>query len=189
MNARLATLTVAVVLGLSASSTVRAQAPAVSSTAAAEARRLQAESERLEAIAGETELKSAPREIDFGAQLLRSFLVLAGVCLFAYLILGKLLPRIMRLTPSGRRAMFGVESRGLVEVIDRLPLEPRRVVYVLKVGDRHLLVGSAEQGMNVLARLSEQDIAAAKLAATKTARTGGIAGGLIGRLSKKEEQS
>lgn len=166
-----------------------AQEQASSSTAAAEARRLKAEADKLEAIAESSELKSAPKELDFGAQLLRSFIVLTGVCLFAYLVLGKALPRIMRLTPSGRRAMFGVESRGVVEVIDRLPLEPRRVVYVLKVGDSHFLVGSAEQGLSTLARLANEDVEAAKLSAEKAARGSGIAGGLIGRLSKKEEQT
>ena len=109
--------------------------------------------------------------------------------MFAYLVLGKGLPRLMRMTPSGRRAMFGVESRGVVEVIDRLPLEPRRVVYVLKVGQSHFLVASAEQGMSLISRLSDEDVESAKLIAERAARGSSLAGGLLGRLSKKEEQT
>lgn len=166
-----------------------AQEALPSSTTALEARRIREESERLEAIAAAEELRPESREIDFGAQLARSFLMLAGVVLFTYLVLGKGLPRLMRLTPAGRRVMIGVESRGLIEVVDRLPLEPRRLVYVLKVGQAHYLVGSAEQGMTLLAELASEDIDAAKQLAEKAARTSGLTSGLLGRLGKKEGQS
>lgn len=183
------TLLFAIVLLVASLSPVFAQTPAPTSTTAAEALRLKEESDRLEAIAAAAELRPAPREIDFGAQLLRSLLVLAGVCVFAYLVLGKALPRLMRMTSSGRRAMYGVESRGVVEVIDRLPLEPRRVIYVLKVGGSHFLVGSVEQGMSMIARLSDEDVESAKAIAERAARGAGLAGGLFGRLSKKEGQT
>lgn len=166
-----------------------AEEPPATSTVASEARRLRAESERLEAIAAADEPRPEPREMDFGAQLLKSFFMLAGVVIFTYLVLGKGLPRVMRMTPTGRRVMIGAESRGLVEVVDRLPLEPRRILYVLKVGNSHFLVGSGEQGMTTLAKLEPEDLEAAKEIADKAARSSGFAGGLLGRLGKKEEQS
>lgn len=189
MNARARTLLVSALMLAMPGVPAWAQEAAPTSTAAAEARRIRQEAARLEAIAAAEDRDPEPREIDFGAQLLRSFLMLGAVVVFTYLVLGKGLPRLMRLTPGGRRVMIGVETRGLVEVVDRLPLEPRRLVYVLKVGNSHFLVASAEQGMTTLAKLENEDIEAAQDAAEKAAKGSGLTSGLLGRLGKKEGQS
>jgi flagellar biogenesis protein FliO len=41
-------------------------------------------------------------------------------------------------------------SGGRLEVVDRLGLEPRRSVYVLRIGSRYVAVASTEAGMQVL---------------------------------------
>ena len=79
-------------------------------------------------------------------------------CLLAYLILGKLLPKILQLTPAGRRGLTATAPKGLITIIDRLPLDARRSVCVVKVGDEHFLVGVTDQAMTMLSKLDLADL-------------------------------
>ena len=81
-------------------------------------------------------------------------------CLLAYLILGKLLPKILQLTPAGRRGLTATAPQGLITIIDRLPLDARRSVCVVKVGDEHFLVGVTDQAMTMLSKLDLTELGA-----------------------------
>ena len=96
------------------------------------------------------------------AQLVQMFVVLGGVCLLAYVVLGKLLPRIVRGTTP-------LAKRRILEVVDRLPIDPRRSILVVEMASRYFLVGITEQGITLLSRLDEDDVKAA-LAATRDRR-------------------
>lgn len=116
----------------------------------------------------------------FGA-LLQMVLVLGVVCALAYLLLGKVLPKIMRVqTPTAPHRML--------EIVDRLPLDPRRSIMVIKLGGRFFLVGATEQGINLLSRLETEEVeealatAAARRDSTSLSR---FAGNLLSR-SRKE---
>ncbi len=65
---------------------------------------------------------------------------------------------------AGRR--FGVpQMRGPMQLLGRLPLEPRRAICLVKIGDKLLVVGTSEAGVTKLAELD-----AAELPETTTER-------------------
>ena len=123
----------------------------------AELARLEAEAARLDAINAGTERG----EVDgptLGAQLVKMIIMLTAVCLLAYLLLGRLLPKLMQLNPAVRHSMTAMPPRGLIAVVDRLSLDPKRTVYVIRVGEELFLVGVTEQGMNMLSKLVLEDL-------------------------------
>lgn len=54
---------------------------------------------------------------------------------------------------AARRAGVG-RAMGPVELLARLPLEPRRAIYVVRVLDRVLIIGSSEAGLKRLGQLA-----------------------------------
>lgn len=79
----------------------------------------------------------------YGELLLTSLLVLALVGGAAWLGL-----RLVARWLEGRRVGTGVT------VVGRVPLEPRRALYVVEAGGRRLLVGSSEGGVTLLTELA-----------------------------------
>lgn len=55
---------------------------------------------------------------------------------------------------AARRAGLG-RAMGPVELLARLPLEPRRCIYVVRVLDQVLIIGSSEAGLAKLGQLEE----------------------------------
>src|SRR5512140_1661209 len=87
----------------------------------------------------------------YGDLLVTSLVVLGGVCIAAF--------AIVRL--AGRWFATG-RSRGaqLLDVVARLPLEPRRSLYVVEVAGKTLLVGTSEMGLSVLSELDGGELRA-----------------------------
>ncbi|HEX4418000.1 MAG TPA: flagellar biosynthetic protein FliO [Kofleriaceae bacterium] len=85
----------------------------------------------------------------YGDLLVTSLLVLGGVCVAAFVVV-RLLGRLLS---TGR-------ARGahLLDVIARLPLEPRRSLYVVQVAGKTLLVGTSEMGLSVLSELDAGEV-------------------------------
>lgn len=95
---------------------------------------------------------SPPMANDLGdplTALIRMILVLAGVLLLAYLILHKGLGKLGAKLRQGR----------LIRVIDRVGLEPKKTLYLVEVGNRHVLLGSGEGGIRFLTELDPADTA------------------------------
>jgi flagellar protein FliO/FliZ len=129
------------------------------STEAAERKRLEKLAQELDQVAKESGFTG---ELDrpkssasgFGAAFTKMILVLGGVCVLAYIILGKVLPRVMRVpAPSG--------AHRIVSVVDRLPIDPKRSVLVLRVADAHYLVGVTDHNISLIAKLAEEQISQA----------------------------
>jgi flagellar protein FliO/FliZ len=85
----------------------------------------------------------------YGDLLVTSLLVLGAVCIAAFIavrVLGRLLA-------TGR-------ARGthLLDVVARVPLEPRRSLYVVEVAGKTLLVGTSEMGLSVLSELDGGEV-------------------------------
>jgi flagellar protein FliO/FliZ len=91
----------------------------------------------------------------YGWLLLRTLLALAGVCLLAYVVLRFLSKRVYGAQAGG----------GLMRVVARLPLEPRRSLYLVEVAGRYLLVGTGENGAPTT--LAEIDAATVKASAAE----------------------
>ena len=82
--------------------------------------------------------------VSYGDLLVTSLLVLGAVCVAAFIAV-----RVFgRLIATGR-------TRGahIMDVIARVPLEPRRSLYVVEVAGKTLLVGTSEMGLSVLTEL------------------------------------
>jgi len=79
--------------------------------------------------------------------LLKMVFVLAGVCLLAFASLKWGLKRFV--APDG--------ARSGMRVVTRLPIEPRRSILVVRVGPRHLVLGSSEAGIQPLGELSAEE--------------------------------
>ena len=78
----------------------------------------------------------------YGEMLVGSLLVLGLVCLIAWVVV-----RI------GTRRFWGPRTGGVLDVVARVPLEPRRSLYVVEVAGKTLLVGTSEMGLSVLSEL------------------------------------
>lgn len=90
-----------------------------------------------------------------GAYLASTTIALVAVCALAVLSLRLL----------GRRR----PERGAMRVIERLPLEARRTLYLVEVGGRCFLVGAGEGGMASLAELDPGQVKAPAAAETRGA--------------------
>jgi flagellar protein FliO/FliZ len=79
--------------------------------------------------------------------LVGSLLVLGLVCLAAWLIVR-----------FGARRWVGARGgrSGVLDVVARVPLEPRRSLYVVEVAGKTLLVGTSEMGLSVLSELDRE---------------------------------
>lgn len=134
-----------------------AKAPATASSQAqglerTEAERLAAEAERLDEIAAGGQHPSEP--VDLTASIVRMVLVFGFVALLAYLLLGKLLPRLLKI-PAMRA------PRGLGEVVDRMPIDAQRSLMVVKMTDRYFFLGMTEHSIQLLAELDPEALEAA----------------------------
>ena len=90
----------------------------------------------------------------YGDLLVTSLIVLGVVCVAAFVAV-----RLFgRLLSTGR-------ARGahLMNVVSRVPLEPRRSLYVVEVAGKTLLVGTSEMGLSVLTELDAAAVAARRV--------------------------
>lgn len=94
---------------------------------------------------------AAPAAGGYGELALTSLLVLVVVCVVV-LVAARYAGRWL----GGRRT--GAE---LVTVRARVPLEPRRSLYLVEVGGRTLLLGSSEGGVTLLTELAAGEVPAA----------------------------
>ena len=85
----------------------------------------------------------------YGDLVVTSLLGLGAVCIAAFIAV-----RLFgRLLATGR-------ARGahLLDVVARVPLEPRRSLYVVEVAGKTLLVGTSEMGLSVLSELDASEV-------------------------------
>ena len=86
----------------------------------------------------------------YGELLVSSVVVLGVVCVIAWAIVR-----------FGARWIVGARGRARgMDVVARLPLEPRRSLYVVEVAGKTLLVGTSEMGLNVLSELDGERVRA-----------------------------
>jgi flagellar biogenesis protein FliO len=125
---------------------------------------------------------SSPGERSLFQAIFQMILVLGAICLLAYLVLGKLLPKLLRIEAP-------VAQKRIMHVIDRLPVDQRRSIVVMRIGGLYFLVGITEHGISLISRLDADDVETAlESAEAPTPKLGKIAGVLLGR-SEKESRS
>jgi flagellar protein FliO/FliZ len=87
-----------------------------------------------------------------GWTLARTLLLLLAVLASIYLTLNVGLRKLMGLQGVGGG------RQNLVSVVERVPLDQRRALFVLKAADEYLLVGSGEGGLQLLSKLDTQAV-------------------------------
>jgi len=87
-----------------------------------------------------------------GWMLTRTLLLFGGVVASIYLTLNVGLRKLMGLqgVPMGRPSV--------VSVLERVPLDQRRTLFVLKAADEYLLVGGGESGLQLLSKLDTEAV-------------------------------
>jgi len=83
----------------------------------------------------------------YGVALLQTLLALVAVCILAWVVLKW----------ASRRGLGLGAGGGRVRVLERIALDPRRSLYLVKVGDRVLLIGAGDGGAPAM--LAEVDAA------------------------------
>lgn len=89
---------------------------------------------------------------NLGWTLVRTLLLLGAVVVSIYLTLNVGLRRLMGLQN------VGVGRQSVVTVLERVPLDQRRTLFVLKAADEYLLVGGGEGGLQLLSKLDTQAV-------------------------------
>lgn len=74
------------------------------------------------------------------------------VCVLAWVIIKWLFPKMIR-NPLTRKG-------GPIRILARYALEPRKAIYILKIGEKYLALASGDRVFTVLAELTETDLAA-----------------------------
>ena len=87
----------------------------------------------------------------YGDLLITSLVVLMAVCIAAFVVV----KFVGRFLATGR-----VRGAHLLDVVARVPLEPRRSLYVVEVAGKTLLVGTSEMGLSVLTELDANEVRA-----------------------------
>jgi flagellar biosynthetic protein FliP len=101
--------------------------------------------------------------IDMGVlDYLKLVLVLGFILALAFLVLRVGLPRI-----TGARNL----PPGAIQVAAQYPLEPKKNLYVIRVGEEYFLLGTTESGMQYLTTLDQNPIEAAAAKAEPAPRT------------------
>ena len=94
-----------------------------------------------------------PLTTSYGASLLQTLLALAAVCILAWVVLK---------WGAKKGLTFGARGRH-IQLIERVPLDPRRSLSLVRVGGKILLIGVGDGAAPVLLKeLSEGDLEAHK---------------------------
>ncbi len=130
---------------------VPAPTPAVEPAPAAEDPQARRRAVR-EELAREQDQALGEDDVGMGAMLFRTFVVLGVVILSIYLTLNFGLRRLM-----GLKAPLGMT--GVVTVVERVALDQRRALFVVKAGGEYLLVGGGGEGaLSLLCKLSAEEV-------------------------------
>lgn len=87
--------------------------------------------------------------LSFGWLLVKTILAMAFILALAYVVIRYLFPLFR----------MGAQSRGSnIRIIDRAGLEPRRSLFIVRIGKKLALLGTSEQGISKLMDLEEEDL-------------------------------
>jgi flagellar protein FliO/FliZ len=117
----------------------------------------------LQAAAGAAESADQLAELPggYGLALLQTLLALAAVCVLAWVVLRWAAQRGLGLVGGGGAR---------VQVMERVPLDARRTLWLVKAGGKVLLLGAGDGASpNLLAELREQDLEGPAVAPRKSA--------------------
>lgn len=97
------------------------------------------------------ELLKDQADFDLGWSLVRTIVVLGVVVALAWVTLNVGLRKLMGIGPAAGR-------RGIISVLERVPLDQKRTLYVVKAGDEVLLLGASDLSVNFLSKLDAKAV-------------------------------
>jgi flagellar protein FliO/FliZ len=84
----------------------------------------------------------------YAGYLVETFVTLLAVCGLAFVVL------------YGARRLGVGRPRGPIQLVGQLPLDARRAIYLVQVGDQVMVVGASEAGITKLGEVSAKDMPA-----------------------------
>lgn len=88
--------------------------------------------------------------LGFGWLFIKMLIVLVIVCLFAIIMLKYVVPRL---------GLAGKMQAGkYIHLLSRLSLDPRKNLWIVRVGARHFLLGSGDGAVTKIAELDAKDV-------------------------------
>ena len=92
-----------------------------------------------------------PEGVSGLAMLVKTFLVLGVVVALIYLVLNFGLRRLMGIPLAG-------PGGGLVTVVERIPLDLKRSLFVVRAGGEYLLLGGGEANLSLITKLDAAEV-------------------------------
>ncbi len=90
-------------------------------------------------------------ELNLGWTLIRTVVVLGIVILAIYITLNFGLRRLMGISAVPRR-------QAVVQVVERIPLDQKRAMFVVKAAGEYLLIGGGDGALQLIAKLDPQEV-------------------------------
>jgi flagellar protein FliO/FliZ len=107
---------------------------------------------------------------------IKLLVILAGILILAWVGLRHWLPKL-----SGMRGL----DAGPIRIMARMPLEPRKTLYIVKAGDQYMLLGASDTQVSFLKELPAESIEAILARPAPTAPAPGGFSQLLARLRNK----
>lgn len=92
-----------------------------------------------------------PEELNLGWTLIRTMVVLGVVIMAIYLTLNFGLRRLMGISPMPR-------GQAVVQVLERIPLDQKRAMFVVKAAGEYLLIGGADGSLQLISKLDPAEV-------------------------------
>jgi flagellar protein FliO/FliZ len=93
----------------------------------------------------------APEELNLGWTLVRTFVVLGFVIMAIYVTLNFGLRRLMGISAMPR-------GQALVQVLERVPLDQKRAMFVVKAAGEYLLIGGGDSALALITKLDASEV-------------------------------
>lgn len=92
-----------------------------------------------------------PEELNLGWTLVRTFVVLGFVIMAIYVTLNFGLRRLMGISAMPR-------GQAVVQVVERIPLDQKRAMFVVKAAGEYLLIGGGDGALQLIAKLDASEV-------------------------------
>ncbi len=92
-----------------------------------------------------------PEELNLGWTLVRTFVVLGFVIMAIYVTLNFGLRRLMGVAAVPR-------GQNVVQVVERIPLDQKRAMFVVKAAGEYLLIGGGDGALQLITKLDSNEV-------------------------------
>lgn len=80
--------------------------------------------------------------------IIQTFFALVLVCTLIYITFRVIIPRLSEVR----------FSRGAIKIIERMPIDAKKSLFIIETGGSWMLIGASENGINLIRKLDEAEI-------------------------------